>query len=594
MLNSIHKFGVNRDSLILVLVLVMCSLYNVNTPLFPENSISSIFLLLALSTLFGIYFFKKRQTLGPTHSELAYLLLILYVILKSVLKNTFDVISVSYLLFFTAIYYLAKQFFSATNLKWYSVILIIATGTILFSYLTFAIYHSWFQNDILTKFFFPNKSVFGILLASQIAFIIPVYFFYKRQNKISKPINWFFIGLITLSLLLLICTQSRAGYVGLLLALAYTGYNYLSGLKARRTFLIPMLFISALLIAVMFLFKSGSSGGRLLIYKISAGMLKDNWFWGIGQGQFKVQYNQYQAAYFAKHNIDNKESLLADNSFYAFNDFLQAVIENGLIAFLFLTAILFFLALQIKKVKTTADNKHLIIASGASLICILTGALFSYPLQIFPIAVQAILCLSIINSFQSDNKIQGKLSETGSKVAKGILIVLSILLLIHFSCFFNYRRESYQAFELKRSGFRQKAMEKYSNLSKSYIQEGNILYLYAQELYATNQLTQAREILKRAKKLYCTNEVYKLSANVENELQKYTQAEADYKKAIYMVPNRMVSRNELFEYYFERKDTANAIYWGNSIINMPVKVPSMKTKNIQLNVRKILEELKNR
>ena len=50
-------------------------------------------------------------------------------------------------------------------------------------------------------------------------------------------------------------------------------------------------------------------------------MLKDNWLWGIGHGQFKAKYNEYQAAYFSSHSIDSKEAVLADNSIYAFNDF---------------------------------------------------------------------------------------------------------------------------------------------------------------------------------------------------------------------------------------------------------------------------------
>ncbi|MBL7702964.1 MAG: O-antigen ligase family protein [Ferruginibacter sp.] len=390
----------------------------------------------------------------------------------------------------------------------------------------------------------------------------------------------------------MIFTQSRTGCIGLVFVLVYIIYCYFSGSKVNRIALYSAFAFATILVVAMFFLKSGSSGGRLLIYKISAGMLKDNWLWGIGHGQFKVQYNQYQAAYFATHNIDSKEALLADNTFYAFNDFLQAVIENGVFAFIILAAIIFLLVGQIKKAKTTGANKHLLTASVASLICILTGALFSYPLQIFPIVVQAILCLSIINSFEAGDKFQFAVSETGSKVAKGILIALSILLVIHFSFYFNYSRESYQAFELKRSGFRQQAMKKYNSLSKSYIQEGNILYMYAQELFSTNKLSNARQILNRAKKLYCTNEVYKLSATIENELQNYIQAEVDYKKAIYMVPNRMISRSELLNYYLERKDTANAVYWANSILNMPVKVSSIKTKNIQQRAGKILEGLK--
>ncbi|MBK8519391.1 MAG: O-antigen ligase family protein [Chitinophagaceae bacterium] len=401
------------------------------------------------------------------------------------------------------------------------------------------------------------------------------------------------MGLIAASVILLGFTQGRAGCIGLAIAIAYIACQYLTATSFKRVVLFMTLPAIVLLTAAIVLFKSDSSSGRLLIYKVSAGMLKENWLWGIGHGQFKIQYNQYQAAYFAAHNIDSKEALLADNTFYAFNDLLQAVIENGIIALLFLAAILFLLVWQIKKAKTNTDNKHLFTASVASLLCVLTGALFSYPLQILPIAVQATLCLCIINSFETEKKFQFELFEVGWKIAGSMLILLSALLLIHYSFYFNHKRESNQAFELKRTGFRQMAIEKYKHLNSSYIQEGNMLYLYAQELYNINQLSMARETLSRAKKFYCTNEVFKLSAAIESELKNYKQAEADYKTAINMVPNRMASRSELFEFYLERKDTASAIYWANSILKMPVKIASQKTKNIRQRTKEILNGLIN-
>jgi len=502
-----------------------------------------------------------------------------------------NVSSLGYLVFFTILYYGLKIFFTVNKISTHSFALLLATATILLVYLIFAIYHCYFQKETLTNFFIPNKSIFSILLASQIALVLPMWLFYKKENKFSKPVNWVFIVLISLSLILLGFTQGRAGYIGLALALSYIAYQYLSVSNFKRIFLYAVLPSFILLTTVLFLHKSGSSSGRLLIYKISGGMLKDNWLWGIGQGQFKIQYNHYQSVYFSSHNIDSKEALLADNTFYAFNDFFQVLIENGLIGFLILTVILFLLVVQIKKAILTPANKYLFTAAIASLICILTGSLFSYPLQIFPIAIQATLSLSIINSFKPGKELQVKLSENGGKIAKIISILLSILLLVHSLFYFNNKKENKQAFELKRSGFRQKAIEKYKNLNDSYIQDGSMFYLYAQELYSTNQLTKAQEILSKAKKLYCTNEVYKLSARIENELQNYLQAEADYKKAIYIVPNRMTSRNELFEHYLGRKDTVHAIYWANSILNMPIKVPSQKTKNIQQRTKEALVQL---
>jgi O-antigen ligase len=590
MLYLSKKFGINRDSLFFTLVFILASLANLNYAVIQDSSIIDTFLLLIISALLVVQFLKSPKIPAFKLSELGCLLLVAYLIFKNIFANTFDVSSVSYLAFFVTLYYGLNFFFTLKKFSAYSLTLCIATGTILFTYLAFAIYHCYFQKETLTNIFFPNKSIFSILLASQIAFVLPIWHFYKNKKIFSKPVNRGFLALITASFVLLVSTQGRAGCIGFVLALAYTGYKYLSASRVKR---IVLYSVFALLTTAMFLYKSGSSSGRLLIYKVSKSMLKDNWLWGIGQGQFKIHYNQYQASYFASNNIDSKEALLADNSFYSFNDYFQILIENGLIAFLLLISTLLLLVIQIKKPDENPDNMHLFTASIASFICILTGSLFSYSLQIFPIAVQATFCLCIINSFQSEKKLQVEIPEKGNKIAKCILILLSILLLIHFSFYFNYKRKSNQAFELKRSGFRQKAIEKYRNLSNSYLQEGKILYFYAQELYYTNQLTQAQETLNKVKKLYCTNDVYKLSADIETELQNYVQAEADYKKAIYMVPNRMISRNELFRYYLERKDTANAIYWANSILNMSVKVPSQKTKNIQQKVRKVLEGLKN-
>lgn len=593
MLHLSKKYGVNRGSLLFTAVFALPSFGNVSPALFEEDSIITIILLLVILYLLIVQFFQILKPLPFKISETVYVLFVVYLITKELFANTFNFTAASYLVFLLVLYYSLKGYSNVNNLSIYLPALSVATATILVGYIIFSIYHSWFQNETLTNFFFPNKSIFSILLASQIAFIIPIVYFYKQHKILSNFANLFLIGLIAATVILLSFTQGRAGCIGLAIAIAYMAYQYLSATIFKRLVLFMALPAVVFLTAAILLYKSDSSNGRLLIYKVSAGMLKENWLWGIGHGQFKIQYNQYQAAYFAAHNIDSKEALLADNTFFAFNDLLQAVIENGLVALLFLAAIILFLVLQIKKAKTNADNKHFFTASVASLLCIVTGTLFSYPLQILPIAIQATLCLCIINSFETEKNFQIELPEIGRKIVSTVFILLSTLLLLHFSFYFNYKRESNQAFELKRAGFRQKAIEKYGHLNSSYVQDGNMLYLYAQELYYINQLIQARETLNRAKKSYCTHDVYKLSAAIESELKNYKQAEADYKTAINMVPNRMASRNELFGFYLERKDTASAIYWANSILNMPVKVASEKTKNIRQKTKKILNRLIN-
>ena len=183
------------------------------------------------------------------------------------------------------------------------------------------------------------------------------------------------------------------------------------------------------------------------------------------------------------------------------------------------------------------------------------------------------------------------LSKLGFTTLKYTLLAANILLAIYFSLNQNYRVKSDIAFELKRTGFKKEAMEQYKELSISYCKDGSLLYSYAQELYNSNQLQKAKEVIDNAKKYYNSNQVYKLSAAIENDLQNYTQAEKNYKIAIYIVPNRIVSRKELLDFYLERKDSMKAFYWANSIISMPVKIPSEVPLKIKENTKKILTQL---
>ena len=125
----------------------------------------------------------------------------------------------------------------------------------------------------------------------------------------------------------------------------------------------------------------------------------------------------------------------------------------------------------------------------------------------------------------------------------------------------------------------------------STIEEGPVLFLYATELYQSNQLVKAEKIICRAKQLYCTYELFKLAARVARGLKKNKEAETNYLQAVLMVPNRMASRCELLDFYLERKDTTKAVFWASSVLSMPVKMPSAITLAMQQKTKEILKRL---
>lgn len=552
------------------------SLWYINECYLQGNNTTESLLLLLITIGLVITFLSQCTLSFVSPSELALLGLIVYVIIKSLFANSFNITSTSFILFIVLVYYSVKSL-CIENINSYSPILFVNTGMIiLFIILILAIYHCCFNNGLLTDFYKPNTSIFGIVLSAHMAFILPL--FLTKNVKLKSWSKWFFTAVFLSAFAMLICTRGRAAWLGLTFAGLYIVYKIQTTSKRKKIVFYFSLPLVSVFFYLLFLYKSGSSGGRILMYKIAASIFKDNWLLGIGHGQFKVKYNEYQAAYFASHDINGSEALLADNSFYAFNDFFQVLIEDGVIAFIILITAIFLLIKQIKSAVFVNENKYLPTAAIACLICITTSALFSYSLQIFPLIIQSIICIAIINSFALQKSFQFTLPQL--KYVKAILLSLTLLLLIHFSCYFRYNYKSNLAFELKRNGFKQAAMEQYAYLSKWYFKDGSVGFQYAQELYYCNQLVNAEQVLNSTKKYYCSNEVYKLAAAIENDLHKYKQAEKDYKTAIFMVPNRIISRNDLLTFYLEKKDTANAVYWSGSIINMPVKIPSLITTHI--------------
>lgn len=487
----------------------LMSVASLNIPMLREHQAIAEPMLLGLFSFFsllGVRLYRHAERFSNV--EIACLLFFSYIIIRSYFTGTLNVTYCAEGFCWFLVYFFAKSLFGANfpPAHWFSRVLILMLA---FDFIV------WGSTGFVTSdLFVPNQSVFAILLASQLIFLIPLWAC-RRQEAFCKNSNvwqWPTVAAIVLGIGLLLSTKGRAGFLGFIVGICFILYQYQLAGK-RWKFVIGCFLITGLVGINLLFFKPGSSQGRWLIYKVSWNIFKEHWLFGVGPGNFDALYNRYQAAYFKTHDIDSSEALLADNSFYAFNDHWQLLLEGGVIGFLFYTVAIGLFIRQHMTGRTTDLNNPLHTAVMASLFCVAIGAAFSYPLHLYPVTLHLVVCLALLQSLSHRSSEVHGLPRHGKKLFSRTATVAAVILIGHFAYVVFYQIQKQRAINISRAGFRKKAAAIYQQLcTSSYIRDGHTCYLYSRELYALNQLERAAVALDKGSVYYYAQDVVRLSA----------------------------------------------------------------------------------
>lgn len=530
----------------------------------------------------GLFMVLKRENFNDTVFTSIVLLL---VVLSFVLLYHFALGNVFSYFFMLALFLLFKVFYSfmleKNSIKNKVIIVVYSIMISIEIVLVFLAKNFQFLR------FYPNESIFSILLAGQLLLVIPyLKQFYKGKSS-NKIFPYIFIAFCYL---ILFCTKGRAGILGFTVGLFFLNYHFF---KSKISVLIIGLTASCLMLALINI-KSDSSSGRLLIYKVVYTQLEPKeLIFGIGYGNFRTQYNQLQAAYFSKHSINSDEALLAGNTIYMFNDPLQLVIEIGLLGLviLIIAAIQFFSYLR--QDYLLFDENPLLFGAYLSIVCIVVSSFFSFPFQMIGVLIHFILCISVIGVFHHNKSskqpfLNAKKYQVIDKIA---LLVPSIcLLLIGYQSFAFYKKAN-EAVLLSKAGFRKKAIKSYRELYKDFIKDGDLIYNYAEELIKVNQLDSAIIVLNETMKYRYDDKCALLMGNLLLEKKQFSEAEKQFIQVVYLDPKLFGNRQVLFQFYYETKQLNKAVYWGNSILNLKIKIPSKIVENIKIETKKSLIEM---
>jgi hypothetical protein len=417
------------------------------------------FLLVGLVGL--LFFWKNRKISIPFLTAVIVFCFVVFLFLAFLFQNDWQLFPYLYLLSLFLFYKIGLSFLESEG-SYNKKRLIISVYGFLIGLETF--FFIWLKNTYFIHYYI-NDSLFSILVASHLLFVIP----YFKDNsccflKSEKWIKIVFFCFLILCYTLLIYTKGRAGILGFTIGLVVLHYDYL---RCKISFWKGVLISSSLIIALI-LYKNNSSNGRLLIYKVIATqVVPQQLLTGIGYGEFKATYNQLQANYFSEENINSSEAILADDTRFVFNDPLQFVLEMGLFGLLVLLFLLLKFYAFYKEDFRFFPEKPMLQGAYLSIICIIVSSLFFYSFQVVGILLHFIFCVAIICKKRIYIQQIGVCIQTKNLINRIVLLFASICVLYFGRECFNFYKQSSEAILFSKTGYRKKALHSYYELSNS-------------------------------------------------------------------------------------------------------------------------------
>ncbi|TWO31558.1 hypothetical protein E1J38_013085 [Seonamhaeicola sediminis] len=462
--------------------------------------------------------------------------------------------------------------------------------------------HSGFK---LTGSFF-NPGPYAGFLAAVFPVALGLYLFKDTLlNLVSSKANLVYIsvklalkfipiiGVISI-LLVIPATQSRGAWLALIVSsglLFECKYKTVSKFIKRTTTIKKTVVAFATILILwgglfsIYQFKRGSSDGRLFIWKVSTDIVKDYPVFGVGFDKFKAHYMNYQASYF-RVNGETQEAFVADNSYYGFNEFIQFLVENGIVGLLLLLLVFY----QILKV--FIKIKHLKLVVLATLLSIAVFAFFSYPMEILPIKLVILILLAALASFDS-NKFNVHIKSTKLNAILKPVMAIGVLMVVITG--FKYTKALEQsiktwklALESYQYGDYETAIQEYQQAYPFLKNNGEFLMNYGKALSVNNQDREAVKVLEQAKAHLNTTIIETALGDTYKNLKRYDKAEDAYKNAANMIPSRFYPLYLLAKLYDESGQIENALAMANTILEKEIKVPSTAIKEIKQEMKDII------
>lgn len=289
----------------------------------------------------------------------------------------------------------------------------------------------FFINVFLIKSSFANKNLFASILFMAFPFLL---------NAFVLPGIWKIISfvLIALSLILVWIMQSKAVIAAFIVFFFVYGVfllRYRKNIINRQFVFIVSVCIAVILITAgiitnknkenfAMIFNKNSASSRFLIWDNTVEIVKENYLFGVGAGNWQIHFPKYGLEKFAD---DEKSGMTTYQRPH--NDFLWIFSELGIFGILFYVSIfglIFYYLLKLIFKLKEHENKWLFISFFAAVSGYFIIALVDFPLERIEHQVLLLLIFSFITGLYYKNF---KIEESSKKIIVK-LPLLSLLLFV--------------------------------------------------------------------------------------------------------------------------------------------------------------------
>ena len=416
---------------------------------------------------------------------------------------------------------------------------------------------------------------------------VPLALRYALDKALPRWVRWLGISTLGASILVLSATMSRAAWMatvaGCILILANSiqnsrfkiqnfAYQCLSSTVIRIVMVIAAVLFVVVLTVGAYLLKKDSADGRWVIWSASIEAVKERPLFGSGYGRFAAVYGNAQAAYFQVGKGSEGQKMVADSPEYAFNEYVQMVVELGI------AGLLLFLC--------TVGSVFMVRRFSvihASLLSFIVFAAFSYPFSVLPLSILFVflLAFSAPTSKQLSISFPVWLRVAVTVVCWGIAACGSFQILPKRMAYRDWRLAQFPYIE--QSYYL--AVKEYSTLYPRLQHEKQFLFEYGQCLSKTGEYEKSNRIFDEYLRLGSDPMVYNCMGNNFKGMGDYGKAEKMYLRASQIVPNRHYPLYLLMKLYQETGQVEKAKEMANVLLEKSVKVWSTAIQEMQEEAR---------